>query len=224
VPGVLRLPARPVPLGSRVAVDERFAEPVEDLDGRPVGEHRWHRLMGSGRFGVAEPGAGRFDASVEAPVPDRTAYVVDWDDPDHCDIEIEASTQSGAEGHRLRIGLVIWQDPKNYVAMNAYLDHAYPAASASTFFVFRGFEDIYDAVWSNLGDKIGWGRDFSLRMVSDGRAYLVLVDGEPVLHRAFSDVHPATGRLRLHKVGFVANWEWGNDTGSTISRVVARGR
>lgn len=224
VPPVLRQGRRHIQLGRRLVLDERFRLPVDDLDGQAAGAFRWHRLMGSGRLGIPEPGVARFAASVEQPVPDRTCYVVDWSDPDHCDIEMEAATQAGEEGHRLRIGLVIWQDPANYVTMNAYLDHAYPAASASTFFVFRGFEDIYDAVWSNLGDKIAWGRQFSLRMVSDGAGYLVLVNGEPVLHRAFSDVHPSTERLALRKIGVVANWEWGHDTGSAITRVVARSR
>jgi hypothetical protein len=162
-------------------------------------------------------------ATINEPIPDRTAYTVAWSTPEFADLEIDVSPpQQDTEGARCRVGLVLWQDPRNYFIVNGYLDNAYPAASASTFFYFRGFEDIFDAVWSNLGDLVVWGKPFRLRLVSDGRRYLVLVEDEPVLYRAFSDVYPSFDRLAINRVGVVANWEWGHDTGSGVRRFVAR--
>jgi hypothetical protein len=241
-PAAVRQRSEHVDLGEAIEVETTFPEAVGDLDGLPVDPwgseagrvpatevpgpaYRWHRLMGDARLEVAAPGVARFDASLDAPVRNRTAYVVDWPDQDFCDVEIVAAPPvRDRPGHRCRVGLLLWQDPLNYVALNAYLDDHYPAASASTFFVFRGFEDIYDAVWSNLGDLVRWGSSFRLRLVSDGRRYLVLVNDEPVLHRVFSDVHPSTDRLLIRKAGIVANWEWGHETGSTISYFAARRR
>jgi hypothetical protein len=209
-------------------IEETFDGPAGDLAGRRAGSaHRWTRLLGRGRIELVGPGEARFDAAPDRPIPDRTAYTVDWADPTHCDLELTMCSpgrEGGNEGQRCRAGLVIWQDADNYFAVNIYLDASYPAASASTFFQFRGFEDIYDAVWSNLGDLVRWNRPLRLRLVCDGESYLVLVDDEPVLHRAFSDVHPATERLRISKVGIIANWEWGHDTGTSLTRFEARGR
>jgi hypothetical protein len=61
-------------------------------------------------------------------------------------------------------------------------------------------------------------------LVSDGRRFAVLVDGEPVLHRAFTDVYPRVPPLRITAAGIVAQWEWGHDTGSEITRLTLRGR
>ena len=43
-----------------------------------------------------------------------------------------------------------------------------------------------------------------------------LVDGETVLYRALTDIHPHATRLDIRRVGVVANWEWGEDTGSIL--------
>jgi hypothetical protein len=207
---------------------EDFGTATDEFDGMPAGPAgRWRRRMGPARLEVPTPGNARFDASLEAPVASRTTYLLDWPDPTHCDIELVGSPPPAAaveEGQRSRLGLVLWQDDDTSMVLNIYIDPAYPVASASTFFTFRGFEDIYDAVWSNLGDLVSGGGAFRLRLVSDGERFLVLVNGEPVLHRAFSDVHPSTDRLEIHRAGIVANWEWGHDTGSLLHRFVARRR
>ncbi len=227
VPAALHGASHRVPLGTVPVVDDELLDaPLGDLAGPPdAPSPRWQRLMGTGSLAVVAPGVARFDASLSRPIPDRTAYTIDWSDPTGCDLEVTARSpqrQGDGAGQRCRVGLLIWQDPSNYFAVNIYLDDHYPAASASTFFHLRGFEDIYDAVWSNLGDLVAWNRTFRLRLACDGRAFVVLVDDEPVLHRAFSDVHPTTDRLCPNKVGIIANWEWGHDTGSTVQRFVAR--
>jgi hypothetical protein len=206
---------------------ENFALVADDLDGMAAGPAgRWQRRRGPGRLYVPTPGTARFDASVDRPVAARTAYLLDWPDPDHCDIELlaVAPVDSGRPGRRGRVGLQLWQDDDTSMIANIWLDEAYPSASASTFFTFRGFEDIYDAVWSNLGDLVDWENPFRLRLVSDGVRFVVLINDEPVLQRAFSDVHPSTDRLTIRRAGIVANWEWGHDTGSLMHRFVARRR
>ncbi|MFN0091593.1 MAG: hypothetical protein ACKVWR_15195 [Acidimicrobiales bacterium] len=226
-PGVL-VPNRPIPLGGTDVVDFGFERPAADLDGEEAAPGlQWRKTMGRGRLAVVEPGIARFDADLDRPVPDRTIYSFEWRDPGFCDLEVTACAPAGAgggAGHRSRVGLFVAQDDTNYFTVNIYLDDFYPAASASCFFHLRGFEDIYDAVWANLGELVSWQAPFRIRLVCAGDAYLVLINDEPVLHRALSDVHPATEALRIQRVGLLANWEWGNDTGSTVTRFRARGR
>jgi hypothetical protein len=59
-------------------------------------------------------------------------------------------------------------------------------------------------------------------MVFDGCKYTVFVDGQPVLYRALADVYRDYGRFSTNRVGLLANWEWGNDTGSTFQKFVGR--
>jgi hypothetical protein len=61
-----------------------------------------------------------------------------------------------------------------------------------------------------------------LGLSSDGDRYLAFIDDEPVLYRAFRDVYPDASRLQIRKVGIVANWEFGTDTGSTFQHFIAR--
>jgi hypothetical protein len=61
-------------------------------------------------------------------------------------------------------------------------------------------------------------------VVFDGVQYLVFVNDEPVLMRALTDVYPNFNRLTINRVGILANWEWGNDTGSVFNQFVARKR
>jgi hypothetical protein len=227
VPAELAQPAVHLEIGDRLDGEDTFPEAADDLDHRAgPGGRTWRRVMGTGTIEVPEPGRARYRASVTEPIPDRTAYLLDWDDPSFADIEVEVVAPGSAAGggERCRAGLVMWQDELNHFAVNAYLDDAYPGASTSTFFYFRGFEDIYDAVWSNVGTGITWKRPFRLRLVSDGLRYLVLLDDEPVLYRAFADVYPRFDRLQIRQVGLIANWEWGHDTGSELRRVVTRTR
>ena len=53
---------------------------------------------------------------------------------------------------------------------------------------------------------------------------MVYLNGEPVLYRALSDVYPECEPLRIRAVGIVANWEFGDDTGSRFDHFVARKR
>jgi hypothetical protein len=43
-----------------------------------------------------------------------------------------------------------------------------------------------------------------------------------VIYRAFDDVYPGVPPLRLNRIGIVANWEWGLDTGSRFLSFTAR--
>jgi len=119
-------------------------------------------------------------------------------------------------------GFILYQDDDNYVILNAYRADSYGGGSVSTFFRFHGFEDIYDAIWSNVGSRITYGKALRLRLCCDGERYIVLIGDEPVLFRSFRDIYADVGRLRVRKVGIVANWEFGMDTGSTFEQFKAR--
>ena len=67
-----------------------------------------------------------------------------------------------------------------------------------------------------------WGRPYELRVAFDGLGFSASVDGETVLYRSLTDVCPRTRRLEIRRVGIVANWEWGDDTGSVFHRFTAR--
>lgn len=118
--------------------------------------------------------------------------------------------------------MIFWQDDEHYVIVNNWLNDSYGGASVSCFSCVGGFEDLYDAVWTNVGDRVRWGVPHRFRVVFDGVHLLMLVDDEPVLYRALTDIYPEAARLRIGRVGLVANWEWGNDTGSRFRRFAAR--
>ncbi|QYO62533.1 hypothetical protein [Leptolyngbya sp. 7M] len=167
----------------------------------------------------------KVQASVQSPNPDRTAYTVVWPRPDLADVQVEITppgTKRG-QGEEGRAGLIFWQDEKNYIILNNWLNDDYEGASISSFFVIRGFEDLYDAVWTNIGSRIHWGVPCIFRVVFDGIHYTAFVNDEPVLYRALTDVYPNTSRLAIHRVGIVANWEWGDDTGSCFRQFIAKG-
>ena len=46
----------------------------------------------------------------------------------------------------------------------------------------------------------------------------MFLNDETVLYRAFRDVYPDFKRLVIRKVGLVANWEFGTDTGSKFEQ------
>jgi hypothetical protein len=111
---------------------------------------------------------------------------------------------------RARGGLIFWQDTENYFIVNTWLDNSHDdqfknCGAVSTFFTFNGFEDVYDAIWTNLSDGIRQGRPCTLRVVCDGRQYRAYVDGKPVIYRAFDDVYPGVPPLRLNRIGIVAS-------------------
>jgi hypothetical protein len=214
--------------GTRVLVHDDFDGPPGDLAARltPLGRRRWSREIGRGRIVATGDGAARVEASVGVPAPGRIVYAVPWDEPALADVEVQITPPGSGPGQaeRCRSGLCFWQDRRNYVMMNLWLDEAYGSASISCFWRLAGYEDIYDAVWTNLGSRVRWGRAAHLRIVFDGNRFLARVDGEPVLYRALTDVFRWTGGVQIRKVGLLANWEWGTDTGTVFRNFTARGK
>lgn len=229
IPAPLILGQPWAPVGSRVVVRDTFAGPAGPLEGRrtEVGDRTWARVFGPGQFELTGDGAARVAADPKRPCPGRTIYAVDWSDPDFADLRVQLTppgTQRGQK-HRCRAGFCFWQDPGTYILINIWLDDMMKTSSISSFFVVRGFEDIFEAVWTCLGEhRVHWGCPVDLRMVCDGERYHVAVNGEPVLYRALSDVYPTWDRMRITKVGLAATWEWGTDTGSIFRDFTARSR
>ena len=215
--------------GSRIVVRDDFAGGAGELDGRttPEGGAAWRRLLGTGVFELTGDTSLRVRATKESPCPGRTIYGFDWPDPGLADLEVEVTPPGSArgQGERGRGGFVFGQDDGNALLINLWLDDYLETASISTFFRYRGWEDIYDAVWTCLGpSRATWGVPFRLRAVFDGMRYRVHVNGEPVLHRSLDDVYPGIERFRINRVALMANWEWGNDTGTVFRDFVARGK
>ena len=96
------------------------------------------------------------------------------------------------------------------------------AAPFQRFFRFGGYEDLYDAIWTNVADRVYFGKPFRLRVACDGEQYRVTVNDEAVLYRAFRDVYPDSDRLHINRVGLVSNWEFGTDTGSKLEDLSIR--
>ncbi len=203
--------------GAVAVIADDFAAQRGDFAGyRSPNGAVWSRIMGDAHFTLAGDGGVTVVASAEAPAVNRTAYGIDWPDPEFADLSaviLPPGSQRG-QHHTPRGGLIFWQDEKNYFIVNNWLDDSYGGGSISSFFYFRGFEDIYDAVWTNVDDRLFFGRENRLRVVCDGRQFRAYLDGSLVLYRAFRDIYPGFDRLRINKVGLIANWEWGRDTGS----------
>ena len=87
-----------------------------------------------------------------------------------------------------------------------------------------GNEDLYDANWSNVGRTVNWGATTRARVVMDGVNIAVLLNGEAVLYRSLTDVFSDVHSFTIKRVGIVVNWEWGNDTGTTINEFLASER
>ncbi|NYZ16250.1 hypothetical protein HL658_27225 [Azospirillum sp. RWY-5-1] len=231
VPAALAVPLPWVPQGSVSLVAERFAGPCADLDGQPLaGGGAWRRLVGEG--GIGSDGSGAIvQAGPDRPAPGRTLYGIDWPDPDFADLEavIVPPPLTGRGGANSRAGVVFWQDPANHVVCNLWLnggDRSMPETygSVSCFFYRNGFEDVYDAVWTNVGGRLRHGEPATLRVACDGRRFTAWLDGRAVLHRAFGDVYADFPSLAIRRVGIGVNWEWGTDTGSRFRSFTARRR
>ena len=212
--------------GSRIVVEDEFLGEPADLDGRltPVGRARWRRIIGEGNIDLTGSGVARVRATSQEPCPGRTAYCVECPHPEFVDLEVTITPPGRGTGQRemTTSGFIIYQDSRNYVTLNAYRADSYGGGSVSTFFKFGGFEDLFDAVWCNVGNRVTYGKPLRLRLCCDGEQYLVFIDEEPVLYRAFRDVHPDFDRLQIRQVGIVANWEFGTDTGSTFEQFKLR--
>ena len=217
-----------VPEGERLVIDESLRGPAADLAGhrsarQPDGCIEWQRSAGTGRF-LLGPEGTRVDATRDRPVPGRTAYSCPWPDPELADVSVTI-TPPGAErgeGHCGRGGLVFWQDADHQLIVNTWLDDNFEGSSISSFLTVDGFEDVFDAVWVNVGPRIRWGRPYTLRVRFDGMTFAASVDDDLVLFRRLDDIYPGVDRLRIRRVGLVANWEWGLDTGSRFERFQAR--
>ena len=229
LPEILRMGAPWLEFGDRVVVRDSFRGPARDLAGSrtELGGKEWRRDIGEGRIRITGADSARVDASVERPNPYRTVYTIPWDEPQFADLEVTITPPGTAQGQREhgRAGLILWQDEDNYIVINTWVADSYDGSSISSFFHLEGFEDLYDAIWTNVGRRVRWGGPSRLRVVCDGSQYCVLVDGEPVLYRAVKDVYPNYPvPFRINRVGLVANWEWGNDTGSVFREFIGRSR
>ena len=212
--------------GTHIAVADDFSGSAQNLAGRvtPIGHRIWQRTLGRGEIILTGDSAVQVQASRQCPNPGRTALTVPWDNHHFADLQIEIVPP----GHRRyqrekgRGGLIFWQDENNYITVSNWLDDSYDGASISSFFYLNGYEELYDAVWTNVADRVFWGKPHQLRTVFDGMNFMVFVNDEPVLSRALTDVYPNTSRVCINRVGIVANWEWGNDTGSIFRNFVAK--
>jgi hypothetical protein len=224
------------PVHGTVVLDDDFDDGDDpahaELHGRRIGRAAWRKVFGErsiivsgGTAQVEAPRAVRRDMPrrLLRPSGQRTMYVVDWDgSPGAIETEIVPPGTGRGEGERGRAGLVLWQDPDNFLIINDWLDDQYPGASVSAFRRLDGFEEVYDAVWVNVGDRIRWGSRHLLAVGFDRFGFTASLDGIPVLHREFADVYPRYPTLDVRGVGICANWEFGDDTGSRFTRFSAR--
>ncbi len=232
-PSRIRLPAalcsKPVdlPRVGNVRVTELFDGETRPLEGKSVssGGAVWTRLIGAGKIEVTGQSCARVIASPDKPNPGRTAYAIPWAEAELAELEMEITVPGTEPGqrHKPRGGFIFWQDEANFLIVSLWRGDEYPGASISSFFQIDGFEDIYDAVWTNIGPRAWYGDSLRLRVLFDGTQYLASIDGEPVLFRRLTDVYPTCKSMSINRVGIVANWEWGNDTGSLFREFTARG-
>ncbi len=226
IPTTLDLGAPWVAESSQAIITDDFDGATGDLVGKTTntGGKVWRKDIGVGVIELTGSSTAKVRASPQHPNPGRTAYTVSWDNPDFADVQLDI-TPPGTQrkqGEKGRGGLIFWQDANNYITISTWLDDSYGGASISSFFYLKGFEDLYDAVWTNVGSRVYWGIPYTLRVVFDGMNYTAFVNDEPVLYRALTDVYPDTRRLDINRIGIVSNWEWGNDTGSVFDNFVAK--
>lgn len=225
IPSILDLGAPWTATGTQIAAADYFAGTGE-LAGRmtSLGGRIWRKEMGRGYFDLIGHNTVKVRASVETPNPDRTAYTIEWPYPDFADVQVEITPPGTARGQAEegRGGLIFWQDEQNYMIVNNWLNNEYGGASVSSFFTLDGFEDLYDAVWVNVGNQIYWGVPHQFRIVFNGNQYTAFIDNRPILYRSITDIYPQASNLKIRRVGLVANWEWGNDTGSCFREFIAK--
>jgi hypothetical protein len=212
--------------GKQVIVADDFAGESKDLAGRitSIGSQQWRKDIGKGKFMLTGDGRVKVADARRKPYPGRTFYTVAWDRPDFADVSVDI-TPPGNPGNReetSRAGLVFWQDSQNYLIINNWMNANYDSASMSCFFHLDGCEELFDAVWTNVGKRIHLGKTYTLRIVFDGMNYLAFINNEPVIYRALTDVYPKAASLSINRVGIAVNWEWGNDTGSIFQNFMAK--
>lgn len=209
----------------RVVVQDYFEGASADLTGHAtiLGGRKWRKEIGQGVIQLTGQSAAKVLGSVERPCPGRTAYTIDWTNPGFADVEVTITPPGTRRGIKEegRAGLIFWQDSRNYLILSAFIGD-FPAMSIAAFFQMDGFEELYDAVWTNVGSRMHLGVPYDFRVVFNGKRFLAFINREPVLYRALTDVYPNWDEFLIHRVGIVANWEWGNDTGSVFHKFVAR--
>jgi hypothetical protein len=228
VPDLVSLGGPKFTFGDRILAEDDFDGQPGDLAGHrtQVGDLKWERGIGSGILALTGGKSVRVKGSPEEPCPGRTAYMVPWPDARFADVQVTVSPPDKIEGsfeNRGRAGVIFWQDPENYLILSAFVED-YPAMSMAAFFQMDGFEELYDAVWSNVGSRMHWGERHELRATFDGQEFATYINGEPVLCRSLADVYPRCKLFEVNRVGLVSNWEWGNDTGSRFERFIGRTR
>jgi hypothetical protein len=151
-----------------------------------------------------------------------------WPDPSFADLEVAFVPPGVARsrGEGSRAGLTFFQDDDNLVIVNVWLDDSpnHDGSAVSLFARVGGHERDLDAVWTNVGRRVSWGRPCVLRAAFDGEQILVRLHGEPVLHRRTTDLYPGTRPLAVERVGLAVNREWGDDTGTRFTGFTARRR
>ena len=212
------------PSTGTVVVSDTFDGEPGHLDGLMTssGQRTWCKEIGKGHIDIVDSGA-KVRADMQNHNPGRTAYTIDWHDPLFAALEAEiiAPGTGRGQGHKGRAGFIFLQDLDNYIILNTWLDDNYAGSTISSFFVMDGKEDLFNAVWTNVGHRIHWGIPYRLRITFTGLHYMVFIDDEPVLYRALTDVFPDRKRITINRVGLAVNWEWGDDTGSTFKSFTA---
>jgi len=238
LPAELRPPVPECPAGDAVVYEDRFDGVADSLAGRRCGTASWSHTVGATPFVLDGDGAlvrpvqgaagGIRDkaAALVRSEEHRNLFTLPWSDPALADLSVTLVAPGSArgQGQRGRGGLVFRQDHDHQLIVNTWIDDEYDGTSVSSFLRIGGFEDVYDAVWTNVGRRITWGRPYELRAAFDGNTYVVFVDGEPVLYRRITDIVPGASRLRIEQVGIVSNWEFGDDTGTRFLRFAAARR
>lgn len=212
--------------GHKTVIADDFRGVARDLAGKTTsfGGKVWKKEIGKGIIELTGYDSAKICANAQQPNPGRTVYTIDWDYPELADLEVNITPPGSERGQREHgtSGFAYWQDSDNYITINIWVSDSYNGASISTFFHLNGFEDLYDAIWTNVGRRVYWGVPLMFRTVFDGMRYIAFVDEEPVLYRALTDVYPNSKQFLINRVGLIANWEWGNDTGSVFRNFVGR--
>lgn len=190
-----------------------------------VGKRKIHFDLGTAVVGPALPTPRGRVTRLFRPSGQRTAYVVDWDGrAGSISTEITPPGTRRGNGDAGRAGLILFENQDNYLIVNDWLDDEYGGSSVSSFRRIDGHEEVYDAVWTNVGQRIVWGRRHELTLSFDPSGFTAYVDGEAVLDREYRDVYPTRGPVNVNAVGICTNWEFGDDTGSRFQSFTARGR
>ncbi|MDJ0901381.1 MAG: nucleotide-binding protein [Xenococcus sp. MO_188.B8] len=212
--------------GNTILIKDDFQAWQGDLSGKTtlIGDKIWQKTIGKGAIEIRQSGIAQVKANIQNPNPGRTAYTIAWDNHHFADVQVTILPpgKKRGQGEKGRAGLILWQDEDHYIIINTWLDDFYEGESISCFFRIAGFEEIFDAVWSNIGKAITFGEPYNLRVVFDGNNYIVRVNEQTVLYRALTDIYPWATALSINRLGVVANWEWGNDTGSGFSNFIVR--